>query len=130
MPWQRRPFVLEVKEPKRWDIDYETAMKTINEQAGGSIEITDVRRSNRSEVVRVKDTPAEKSYTIRFVVEPLTQPELDVLTAPLDLTKEDVQQRVVADGESIVDGATKRTIQKSLLNELRFQFLRKPNLRR
>ena len=88
-----RPFVLEVKEPKRWDIDYETAMKIINEQAGGSIEITDVRRSNRSEVVRVKDTPAEKSYTIRFVVEPLTQPELDVLTAPLDLTKEDVQQR-------------------------------------
>ena len=30
-----RPFVLEVKEPKRWDIDYETAMKTINEQAEG-----------------------------------------------------------------------------------------------
>jgi tRNA pseudouridine synthase 10 len=88
-----RPFVLEIKEPKRWNIDYGTAMKEINERANGSIEITDVRRSNRSEVVRVKDTPAEKSYTIRFVIEPLTQPELDVLTAPLDLTKEDVQQR-------------------------------------
>jgi tRNA pseudouridine synthase 10 len=88
-----RPFVLEIKEPKRWNIDYRTAMKEINERANGSIEITDVRRSNRSEVVRVKDTPAEKSYTIRFVIEPLTQPELDVLTAPLDLTKEDVQQR-------------------------------------
>ncbi len=88
-----RPFVLEIKEPKRWNIDYDTAMKEINERANGSIEITDVRRSNRSEVVRVKDTPAEKSYTIRFVIEPLTQPELDVLTAPLDLTKEDVQQR-------------------------------------
>ena len=88
-----RPFVLEIKEPKRWDIDYESAMKTVNERAKGSIEITDVRRSNRSEVVRVKDTPAEKSYTIRFLVEPLSQQELDVLTAPLDLTKEDVQQR-------------------------------------
>jgi tRNA pseudouridine synthase 10 len=88
-----RPFVLEIKEPKRWNIDYDIAMKEINERANGSIEITDVRRSNRSEVVRVKDTPAEKSYTIRFVIEPLTQPELDVLTAPLDLTKEDVQQR-------------------------------------
>ena len=88
-----RPFVLEIKEPKRWDIDYESAMKTVNERAQGSIEITDVRRSNRSEVVRVKDSPAEKSYTIRFLVEPLSQPELDVLTAPLDLTKEDVQQR-------------------------------------
>ena len=88
-----RPFVLEIKEPKRWDIDYDAAMKVVNEKADGAIEITDVRRSNRSEVVRVKDTPAEKSYTIRFLVEPLTQPELDVLTAPLDLTKEDVQQR-------------------------------------
>ncbi|MGB0329782.1 MAG: tRNA pseudouridine(54/55) synthase Pus10, partial [Candidatus Poseidoniaceae archaeon] len=86
-----RPFVLEIKEPKRWDIDYESAMKAVNERAKGSIEITDVRRSNRSEVVRVKDTPAEKSYTIRFLVEPLSKPELDVLTAPLDLTKEDVQ---------------------------------------
>ena len=88
-----RPFVLEIKEPKRWDIDYDAAMKVVNEKADGAIEITDIRRSNRSEVVRVKDTPAEKSYTIRFLVEPLTQPELDVLTAPLDLTKEDVQQR-------------------------------------
>ena len=88
-----RPFVLEIKEPKRWDIDYEAAMKVVNDQANGSIEITDVRRSNRSEVVRVKDTPAEKSYTIRFRVEPLTQPELDALTAPLDLTEEDVQKR-------------------------------------
>ena len=88
-----RPFVLEIKEPKRWDIDYDAAMKVVNEKADGAIEITDVRRSNRSEVVRVKDTPAEKSYTIRFLVEPLTKPELDVLTAPLDLTKEDVQQR-------------------------------------
>ena len=64
-------------------------MKSVNERAKGSIEITDVRRSNRSEVVRVKDTPAEKSYTIRFLVEPLSKPELEVLTAPLDLTKED-----------------------------------------
>jgi len=88
-----RPFVLEIKEPKRWAIDYESAMRSVNERAKGSIEITDVRRSNRSEVVRVKDTPAEKSYTIRFLVEPLSQPELDVLTAPLDLTKEDVQER-------------------------------------
>ncbi len=88
-----RPFVLEIKEPKRWDTDYEVAMKIVNEQANGSIEITDVRKSNRSEVVRIKDTPAEKSYTIRFRVEPMTQPELDILTAPLDLTKEDVQKR-------------------------------------
>ena len=88
-----RPFVLEIKEPKRWDIDYEMAMAVVNQQADGSVEVTDLRKSNRSEVVRVKDTPAEKSYTIRFRIEPLTQPELDILTAPLDMTNEDVQKR-------------------------------------
>ncbi|MDB2541807.1 tRNA pseudouridine(54/55) synthase Pus10 [Candidatus Poseidoniales archaeon] len=88
-----RPFVFEIKEPKRWSIDYEEAMALVNKEANGAIEISHFRSSNRSEVVRVKDTPAEKSYTIRFIVEPISQPDYDVLVAPLDMTKEDVQQR-------------------------------------
>jgi len=88
-----RPFVFEIKEPKRWSIDYEEAMNIVNQEANGAIEVSHFRVSNRSEVVRVKDTPAEKSYTIRFLVEPISQPEYDVLVAPLDMTKEDVQQR-------------------------------------
>ena len=88
-----RPFVIEMKEPKIRTIDVEDAMKTINTAAGGSIEITGLRDSNRSEVVRVKDTPAEKSYTIRFRLQPLSEAELAVLTAPVDLTHIDVQER-------------------------------------
>ncbi|MBT7262684.1 MAG: hypothetical protein HN883_02085, partial [Euryarchaeota archaeon] len=61
-----RPFVIEMKEPKIRSVDVVEAMEIINDAAGGSIEITGLRDSNRSEVVRVKDTPAEKSYTIRF----------------------------------------------------------------
>jgi hypothetical protein len=68
-------------------------MKMINEAAEGSINITGLRDSNRSEVVRVKDTPAEKSYTIRFRVMPLSEAEHAVLTAPVDLTHVDVQER-------------------------------------
>ena len=88
-----RPFVFEIKEPKRWSIDYEEAMNHVNKEANGAIEVSHFRASNRSEVVRVKDTPAEKSYTLRFLVEPISQPEYDILVAPLDMTKEDVQQR-------------------------------------
>ena len=83
-----RPFVIEMKEPKIRDFDYQYAMQLINEKAGGSIEVTDLRASNRSEVVRIKDTPAEKSYTIRFRVEQMKESEYTVLTAPLDLTKD------------------------------------------
>ena len=68
-------------------------MNLVNQEANGAIEVSHFRASNRSEVVRVKDTPAEKSYTIRFLVEPISQPEYDVLVAPLAMTKEDVQQR-------------------------------------
>ena len=83
-----RPFVIEMKEPKIRDFDYQYAMQLINEKAGDSIEVTDLRSSNRSEVVRIKDTPAEKSYTIRFRVEQMKESEYAVLTAPLDLTKD------------------------------------------
>ena len=90
---QGRPFVIEMKEPKIRTVDLEAAMNSINELAEGSINITGLRSSNRSEVVRVKDTPAEKSYTIRFRVMPLSEAEHAVLTAPVDLTHVDVQDR-------------------------------------
>ena len=83
-----RPFVIEMKEPKIRNTNAEELMELINKKADGSIEITSMRDSNRSEVVRLKDTPAEKSYTIRFQLLPLTKTEFEVLTAPLDLTKE------------------------------------------
>ena len=88
-----RPFVIEMKEPKVRSVDAEKAMEKINSCAEGSIQITGLRDSTRSEVVRVKDTPAEKSYTIRFRILPLSEAEYAVLTAPVDLTHEDVQER-------------------------------------
>jgi len=83
-----RPFVIEMKEPQLRKTDPVELMKLINDNAEGSIEITGLRDSTRSEVVRLKDTPAEKSYTIGFKLLPLNEAEYTVLTAPLDLTKE------------------------------------------
>ena len=88
-----RPFVLEIKEPKKRAFNAEKLAEIINQAAQGSVEVSSIRASTRSEVVRVKDTPAEKSYTIRFTVEPMNEAEYAVLTAPVDMTKEDVQQR-------------------------------------
>ena len=84
-----RPFVIELKEPKLRSCSYEELENIINTQAAGAIEVTDLRSSNRSEVVRIKDTPADKSYTIRFKLLPMNELEYGVLTAPLDLTKTD-----------------------------------------
>ena len=82
-----RPFVIELKEPKLRSCNYQELENLINEKANGSIEVSDLRSSNRSEVVRVKDTPAEKSYTIRYKIEPITVAELDILTQVMEIPK-------------------------------------------
>jgi len=88
-----RPFVIEFKAPKTRTIDLVQAMADLNEAAKGSVIITSMRESNRSEVVRIKETPAEKSYSIRFKLVPLSEAEFAVLTGPVDLTHIDVQER-------------------------------------
>ncbi len=88
-----RPFVLEVKEPKKRNFNAAKLAEIINDAANGAVEVSAMRQSTRSEVVRIKDTPAEKSYTIRFTLEPMNEAEYAVLTAPVDLTKDDVQKR-------------------------------------
>ena len=61
-----RPFVAELKSPLRRTVDFDKLMKEINKAAKGKIEVTGLRNSNRAEVARIKETKAEKSYTIRF----------------------------------------------------------------
>ena len=61
-----RPFVAELKSPLRRTLDLEKLMNSINKAAENQIEIHGLRLSNRAEVSRIKETKAEKSYTIRF----------------------------------------------------------------
>ena len=82
-----RPFVIEMKKPVKRNVDSTAVMDAINSAAQGSVEVSDIRSSNRSEVVRVKDTPAEKSYTIRYKIEPITEAELDILTQVMEIPK-------------------------------------------
>lgn len=65
-----RPFVIEMKSPKIRSVDMAKVEHAINSQAEGRIEVNSMRDSQRSEVVRIKDTPAEKSYRIRFKLHP------------------------------------------------------------
>lgn len=83
-----RPFVIEMKNPKKRSMDSEMIMKIINRSSNGSIEVSDIRNSNRSEVVRIKDTPAEKSYRIRYKIEPITQNQLDELITVMEIPKD------------------------------------------
>ena len=66
-----RPFIIELKNPRKRKVPMQEVMDAINKAAEGKIEVDSMRDSQRSEVVRVKDTPAEKSYRICFTVLPL-----------------------------------------------------------
>jgi len=88
-----RPFVIELRSPNKRSIDPAIAMAAINDAANGSIEVNSMRNSNRSEVVRIKDTPAEKSYTIRFKIEALSQERLAELTQPIEIVEEESRKR-------------------------------------
>ncbi len=113
-----RPFVIEMKEPKLRNFDPKKLMQMVNNEANGSVEITSLRDSNRSEVVRLKDTPAEKSYTIRFKLLPLNESEYTVLTAPLDLTKENKSR---SGNRKKRRGDNKRDNTKPLPNEIEIE---------
>tara|TARA_B100000900_G_scaffold391378_1_gene385953 strand:- start:3505 stop:4953 length:1449 start_codon:yes stop_codon:yes gene_type:complete len=66
---QGRPFVIEIKKPVTRIIDLASIQEIVNQNAEGKVEINNLRWSDRSEVVKVKESRSEKSYTIRFKVE-------------------------------------------------------------
>ena len=61
-----RPTVIELKNPKKRIADLDQLTKLVNKSASGKVEIKKLRNSNKSEVVRVKDAAADKSYHICF----------------------------------------------------------------
>jgi tRNA pseudouridine synthase 10 len=65
-----RPFVIEIKNPHRRTLAASELEEKINQDSAGRIEVEAMRDSTRSEVVRIKDTPAEKSYRLRFKLLP------------------------------------------------------------
>ena len=61
-----RPTVIELKNPKKRFADLNKLTELVNKAASGRVEIKELRISNKSEVVRVKDAAADKSYHICF----------------------------------------------------------------
>jgi tRNA pseudouridine synthase 10 len=64
-----RPFVVEVRNPKRRHWDAGEMTRRINEFAAGRIEVSGLRGSDKTEVVALKDASWEKTYLVSFTVE-------------------------------------------------------------
>jgi tRNA pseudouridine synthase 10 len=60
-----RPFVAEVRRPRRRSIDLVEAEREINASAGGLAEVEGLRFSSRDEVRAVKDAAHPKTYRVK-----------------------------------------------------------------
>jgi tRNA pseudouridine synthase 10 len=77
-----RPFVVEVKEPRRRAVDTDRLEDDINAFAGGAVEVEGLRRATYEMVERVKRLDASKTY--RAAVEFDDPIDADDLAAALD----------------------------------------------
>lgn len=57
-----RPFILELKEPKKRKIDLKELEEKINEYANGKIEVSNLRFSSKEEVKKIKSERHQKIY--------------------------------------------------------------------
>lgn len=59
-----RPFVVEIREPRRRTLDLELATRRIQEIAAGRVEVLDLSQAQRADVERVKAARPDKTYRV------------------------------------------------------------------
>ena len=59
-----RPFVLEIKEPKRRNVDLRIAEETVNTDNTGKIGVTDLQYVKKGMVAKLKNAKADKTYQV------------------------------------------------------------------
>lgn len=94
-----RPFVIEIKKPRKRLIDLKSLQKTINEKAIGKVEVSNLRFANKDTVRKLKRSEAaQKLY--RAVVEldkPVSKKQLAVLEKTLNgaVIRQQTPRRVI-----------------------------------
>jgi tRNA pseudouridine synthase 10 len=94
-----RPFVIEVKKPKKRFIDLRSLTKTINERARGKVQVSSLRFANKDVVRKLKkNEAAEKEYKVTVEFEkPVEDESLSLLEKSLvnAVIKQQTPQRVL-----------------------------------
>ncbi len=89
-----RPFVLEIKEPKRRDVDLRIVEETVNTETAGKIEVTGLQYVKKEMVAKLKNAKADKTYQINVELKTTdTVPEAAVKNALDALSGAVIEQR-------------------------------------
>jgi tRNA pseudouridine synthase 10 len=89
-----RPFVVEIKEPKKRHLDLEVLQKQINQLAQDNIEVLNLEWSDRSTIRNLKALAQVKEKSYRILVETQEEPSEEAIKqADEALTNVNIQQR-------------------------------------
>jgi len=86
-----RPFVVEIKEPKRRKVDLRMLEKKVKEENEGKLEVTDLQYVKREMVAQIKNAKADKTYRVGVGLKPKV-PEKDLENALDTLTGAVIEQ--------------------------------------
>ncbi|MFC7223693.1 tRNA pseudouridine(54/55) synthase Pus10 [Halalkalicoccus sp. GCM10025322] len=92
-----RPFVIEVKRPRKRSPDVEALEAEVNERAGGAVEVEGLRLATHEMVERVKGLDASKTYRMDVEFDrPVEPAELEAVLSELSgaTIEQDTPQRV------------------------------------
>ncbi len=87
-----RPFVVEIKEPKRRSVDLRMLEDKVREENAGKLEVTGLQYVKREMVAQIKNAKADKTYRVGVGIKP-TVPEKHLETALNTLTGVVIEQR-------------------------------------
>lgn len=108
-----RPFVLEIKEPRKREIDIEDLEYKINNNAKGKVEVSDLKMVNKERRSQIKTTSTESYKVYRAKVDlerEISNDELKLLNS-LDIIEQRTPKRVVHRRADIIRKRKVREIQ-------------------
>lgn len=74
-----RPFVLEIKDPKKRDLNLTELQKKINEFAKGKVEVSDLKFSDKEEIRLIKMRTHDKTYECLITCDDIKEEDLKKL---------------------------------------------------
>jgi tRNA pseudouridine synthase 10 len=87
-----RTFVVEIKEPKRRNVDLRMLEDKVKEENAGKLEVTGLQYVKREMVAQIKNAKADKTYRVGVGIKP-NVPEKDLENALDKLTGAVIEQR-------------------------------------
>lgn len=87
-----RPFIIEIKEPKRRNLDLKALEREINNYASGKVEVNGLRFVEKDAVELIKNKEADKLYRVKVIFDQaISEEKLKIALA--SLMKSTIEQR-------------------------------------